>query len=244
MAATGPTTLVTPAFAVEVRRGFLAMMPLWVGVVPFAVAFAILARAAGFSIVETQALSLIVYAGAAQVAIVTLFAGGAGAFAIVATTLILNLRHVLYGLSLGRLWGRWTRPPAAVLALLLTDETYGLTIKDRAEGGGGPGFCLGTGFSLYLAFNLATLAGSLAGRFLPDPRRLGLDFIFPLCFVALLVPLLRGWRQCAVALLAALAALLLGRVAAGGVAIVAATCVAAAGGVALDRFGQPAAGVE
>ena len=229
-----PAPVAIPAHAAEVRRGFLAMVPLWAGIIPFALAFAILARTAGFTPVETQALSLFVFAGSAQIAIVTLFAGGAGAGAIVATALVLNLRHILYGLSLSREWGRPTRPPLPLLAFVLTDESYGVTIKDRLGGGGGPAFFFGASSSLYLVYNLATLVGSLAGQFIPDPRRLGLDFIFPLTFVALLVPLLRGWRQCAVAALAAVAALLLGRVAPGGVAIVGAAVVAAGLGVALD----------
>lgn len=112
-----------------------------------------------------------------------------------------------------------------------------MTIKDRLDGRGGPAFFFGASFGLYLIYCLATLVGSLAGRFIPDPRGLGLDFIFPLTFIALLVPLLRGWRQCAVAALAAVVALLLGRIAAGGVALVVAAVVAAGLGVALDRVG-------
>jgi 4-azaleucine resistance transporter AzlC len=226
-----------PAHAAEIRRGALAMVPLWAGVLPFALAFGILARGAGFSATETQALSAFVFAGSAQIAIVNLFAGGAGAGAIVATAIVLNLRHILYGLSLGRAWSRPTRPPLPLLAFFLTDEAYGMTIKDRLDGRGGASFYWGASGSLYLIFNIGTLAGSLAGQFLPDPRRLGLDFVFPLVFVALLVPLLRGWRQCAVAAVAALATLLLGRVVAGGVAIVGAAVAAAALGVMLDRVG-------
>jgi 4-azaleucine resistance transporter AzlC len=222
----------------ELRRGFLAMIPLWAGVAPFAVAFALLARTAGFSAIETQALSLLVFAGGAQMAIVTLYAGGASAVAIVLTVLVLNLRHVLYGLSLSRQLGRQTRPPLPFLAFMLTDEAYGVTVRDRLDGrGGGPGFFLGACLSLYSVYNLATLTGALAGRLLPDPHRLGLDFIFPLCFLALLLPLLRNWRQGVVAAVSALAALLLSRVTAGGITILLAAITAAALGVALDHLG-------
>ncbi|HEV2235668.1 MAG TPA: AzlC family ABC transporter permease, partial [Ktedonobacterales bacterium] len=69
----------------EMRRGFVALIPLWPGAIPFGLAFAILARTAGFSALATQALSLFIFAGAAQVATVTLYAGGAGAVAIVLT---------------------------------------------------------------------------------------------------------------------------------------------------------------
>jgi predicted branched-subunit amino acid permease len=49
----------------ELRRGFLAVVPLWPGVVPFAVAYAVLARTSGYSAVETQLMSLLVFAGSA-----------------------------------------------------------------------------------------------------------------------------------------------------------------------------------
>src|SRR4051812_18537420 len=84
----------------EIRRGFAAMLPLWLGVVPFAFAFALLARTNGFSIVETQALSVLLFAGSAQLAFVNEAKDNAGAIALLATVLLLNLRHVLYGISL------------------------------------------------------------------------------------------------------------------------------------------------
>ena len=123
MIAESTTPMTTPAASTEIRRGFLAMVPLWAGVAPFAMTFGILARTAGFTALETQALSMLVFAGSAQIAIVTLFAGGAGAGAIVATALVLNLRHILYDLSLSWGWGRPTRPPLPFLAFLLTDES-------------------------------------------------------------------------------------------------------------------------
>lgn len=221
----------------ELRRGFLAMVPLWLGVMPFALASAILARTVGFSAIETQALSLLVFAGSAQVAIVTLYLGGSGALAIVATVLVLNLRHILYGLSLSGRWPARRKPPQPVLAALLTDEAYGMTIRDGLDGGGGPGFFCGASLSLYCAFNVATFVGVLLGRLLPDPQRLGLDFIFPLTFLALLLPLLRNWRQIVVAGVAVAAALLLKRVVPGGVTILLAALVAAGVGVALEQFG-------
>ena len=82
--------------------GFRAMMPLWLGVVPFGLVYAVLARDAGLSLVETQSLSVLVFAGSAQVSAVGLFGAGASAAEIVSTTFLLNVRHVLYGLSLGQ----------------------------------------------------------------------------------------------------------------------------------------------
>ena len=233
----GVATLAWRTETGELRRGALAMVPLWAGVIPFSLAFALLARTAGLNVVETQALSLTVFAGGAQVAIVTLLTAGSGGVAIVLTVLALNLRHLLYGLSLSEQFGPIARRSIPFLAFPLTDEAYGLTIRDGLDGGGGPSFYLGAGLSLYGVFNITTLAGSLLGQLLPDPTRLGLSFIFPLTFLALLLPLLRGWRQWGVAATAALTALLLGRVAASGVAILLSALLAASLGVALERFG-------
>lgn len=224
----------------EMRRGAIAMMPLWAGVMPFALAFALLARTAGFSPLETVALSLTVFAGAAQVAIVTLTVAGSSGVAIVLTVLALNLRHLLYGLSLSKEFGPTPSRERVLLAFFLTDEAYGVTIRDRLDGGGGPSFYLGASLSLYGVFNLTTLAGALLGQLLPDPTRLGLGFIFPLTFLALLLPLLRGRRQVLVAGVSAIAVLLIQHVVAGGVAVLLAALIAASIGVALEARGPQA----
>ena len=219
----------------DVRRGFVAMVPLWLGVAPFGVAFALLARTAGFDLLATAACSALIFAGSSQVAVVTLAARGAGPAAIVLTALLLNLRHVLYGLSLRDKLGLegWRRWP--LFAFLLTDEVYGVTYRALSEGRGGVAFLVGAGISLYAAFNMATLAGALLGTVVPNTARLGLDFIFPLTFLVLLLPLLRGRRQLAVAILSAVTSLVLSHVGPGGVAIVGAAVVAAGSGAMLDQ---------
>jgi 4-azaleucine resistance transporter AzlC len=216
-----------PAASRPFRRGFLAMAPLWAGVVPFAIAFGVLARAAGYSALETQALSLFVFAGAAQVATVTLTAAGATATAIIITAILLNLRHVLYGLSLAGYISREHEPPRPLLAFLLTDEVYGLAVREYLQGRGSRRFLLGAGLSLYLSFNLGTLAGILLGSALPNPAGIGLDFIFPLTFLVLLVPLLRSPRDLAAAAASGALAVVLSHYAAPGTTILVSSITAA-----------------
>jgi predicted branched-subunit amino acid permease len=129
---------------------------------------------------------------------------------------------------------------------LLTDEVYGVAVKEQLEGRDArfrDAFLLGAGLSMYASFNLSTLAGALLGSALPGTDRLGLDFIFPLMFLALLVPLLRGprgasrgvaGRRVGVALAAGALALLLGRFVPAGATILLATLAAAALGAWLD----------
>jgi len=169
------------------RRGFWAIAPLWLGVIPFALVYAVLARDAGLSLVETQALSALVFAGSAQVSAVGLFGSGAAALEIISTTFLLNVRHILYGLLLGRRipLSRRQRPAAA---FFLTDEAFGVV---AASGGRTFAFLLGAELSLFAMWNLATLGGAVAGSAITDPAELGIDLVFPLAFLALLVPLVR-----------------------------------------------------
>src|SRR5262245_44143156 len=181
------------------KRGFVATMALWPGDIPFAIAYAALAREAGFSLAEIQAMSMLIYAGSAQLAIVNLVSSGAGFISMVLTALVLNLRHILYGISLNKQLPEETTPPRPILAFFLTDESYGLTIKDELEGGGGDGFLFGSSVSLYGAFAISTFIGALAGERLAEITDLGLEFVFPLTFLLLLAPLLRSRIDFAVA---------------------------------------------
>ncbi len=199
----------------DFASGFRALTPLWLGVIPFGLAYAVLARDAGLSLLETQSLSVLVFAGSAQVSAVGMFGTGAAAAEIVLTTFLLNVRHVLYGLALGRqisLRG-WRRPAAAYF---LTDEAFGVVAarEERTFP-----FLLGAELSLFAAWNAATFAGALAGGAIPDPAKLGIDLIFPLAFLALLVPLVRTQVELAVALVAGAVAYLLTDALPGGLPI-------------------------
>lgn len=216
------------------RRGFLAMAPLWLGVVPFALVYGVLARDAGLSVLETQSLSVLVFAGGAQVSAVGLFGTGAAALEIVTTTFLLNVRHVLYGLSLGRkipLAG-WRRPAAAYF---LTDEAFGVV---SASGERSFGFLLGAELSLFFAWNAATFGGAIAGTAIADPEALGLDLVFPLAFLALLVPLVRTRVELIVAFVSGALAYVLARDLPGGLPILVAGIAGSLLGAALTS-GRP-----
>lgn len=181
------------------------MIPLWVGVAPFGLAYAVSARSAGLSLLEAQLMSLVVFAGSAQFSAAGLFLINASSVSLVLTTFIINARHLLYSLSLGQrasyTWGR-----QAVSAFFLTDEAFGIV---TSQGNYGFAFLLGAELSLYGVWNLSTFLGALVGEVVPDPTVLGADFVFPVAFLALLIPLLRSRLDLAVAAGAGVAALLL-----------------------------------
>ena len=132
---------------------------------------------------------------------------------------MINLRHLLYTLSLGQKL-KLTWPQKLLAAHLTTDEAFGVTIasgniNDRVT----YPFFLGAALSLFTAWNASTFAGILLSAAVPDPTALGIDFVFPLAFLALLIPLLKRWAEVSIAALAGVSALLLTNLIDGGLTI-------------------------
>lgn len=199
-----PSSPAARTWPVELRSGFTAALPLWLAAAPFGVIYAVSALAAGLSPAQTVAMSLLVFAGAAQFTAVGMVAAGAGPVAIIVTTLIVNARHLLMAASLVpflRGLGAWGR---LLLAAQLTDESYALGVRRFLDGQGSPVYLAGANLSIYLVWQSSTLAGVLLGQAIPDPAAYGLDLIFPLTFVGLLAPLLRKPENRSVAATAAL----------------------------------------
>jgi 4-azaleucine resistance transporter AzlC len=158
-----------------------------------------LARQTGLSLGEVVAMCLLVSAGTAQFVALPMLATGAPAALLVVTTYIVNLRHYLMAASLAPHFRHLRRPVLAGLAHLVTDETYALTQARLARGAAGPAYFAGCGATVYLAFYAGAVAGALLGSRIPDPRRFGLDFVFPAVFVAILAQAVRDRWQWLVA---------------------------------------------
>lgn len=215
----------------DFMRGFVAMAPLWVGAIPVGIAYGLAARNAGLSAVETVLMSLTVFSAAAQLSAVSLIDDGAPLVVLIATAVALNVQLLLIGLAVGR-QARVSAAPRVVSAYFLTDGAYGVVLA-----GGKPTLSglLGAGVSMFLAWNIGTAIGVMAGDAMPDPRRLGVDLIAPLMFLVVLVPLLRGRAALAVALVAGVVALLLVQVVPVGAAVLGAGLVGSVTGAWLAR---------
>lgn len=185
-------TVRRPNLRGEIGRGFVDTVPLWLGIAPFGVAYALAARTAGLSAAETLAMSLLVFAGAAQFAAVGLYASGVGGPSIVLTTLVINLRHLLLSASLAPYLRSQNPLRRAGLAFAVTDESYAIAVRRITEGRASPALLLGANVSTYVCWQLSTLAGLLLGGAIPSPAALGLHLVFPLSFTVLLTPYLRS----------------------------------------------------
>jgi 4-azaleucine resistance transporter AzlC len=191
----------------DLKRGLLHTLPLAPGVIAFGLLYGMMARQVGLSPWEACAMSAVVFAGSAQFVALGMWQN-AGAAAIILTTLVINLRHLLMGASvaphLRGLNPRWKM----LLALWMSDESYALTIAAYEKGQGSRWYFLGANLGVYLVWPMSGLVGALMGTAIPNPGHYGLDLVFPLAFLGLLVTFLRDRVTVAVALAAGCLALL------------------------------------
>jgi predicted branched-subunit amino acid permease len=166
--------------------------------------FGALSVTAGLSVLQTCALSLLMFTGASQFAFIGVVGAGGSAWAGAATAALLGSRNALYGLRLSSLLGV-AGPRRLLASQLVIDETTAMAIARDGPEASRFAFWV-TGAALFCLWNLGTLIGALATQALPDPKALGLDAAPPAAFLALLAPRLRAREPMAVALAAALIA--------------------------------------
>jgi 4-azaleucine resistance transporter AzlC len=224
----------------ELRAGMTAVLPLLIGVAPFALIYGVLARGSGLSPAMAQAMSLLVFAGAAQFLAVGLIGAGVPWPILLLTTGIINLRHVLYSASLaphlrplGPLW-KW------ILAFLTVDEVYALAISryQRPPAGGTSRvhwYYLGAGLMLWATWQSGTAVGIYLGARVPSAW--GLEFTLPLTFIGLLVPALTDSASRVAAVTAGVVAVL-----AWGLPLKLGLIVAALAGIVAGMLAERAAG--
>ena len=231
--------------AAVVRRPFLrglrAAVPIAVGYVPVAITFGILGRAAGIAIGPVTAMSLVVFAGAAQFIALSLIASGTGAGQIVLAVFLLNLRHLLFGANLAQRLPRLSRPLAALLAFGVTDEVFSVVSAEPATEPGrqlDPVFVLGVEAGAWFAWSAGTVIGYVGGTLLSADLAVAFATGLYALFSSIAVWQIKsgGLRTAAVVVLAGALNTTL-RLAVGmppGWAFVIAMCVAAAAGSLLD----------
>ena len=155
----------------------------------YGISFGVLAVASGLSPAQACVMSMLVFTGASQFAFVGVIAAGGGAFAAMGPAVMLAVRNAAYGLSLTSILPARLRD-RALAAHLVIDETTAMARAQSDPDAARHAF-VATGVSVWVFWNLGTLAGALIGGGIGDPRTLGLDAMFPAAFLALLAPQLR-----------------------------------------------------
>jgi 4-azaleucine resistance transporter AzlC len=172
--------------------------------IPFALAFGTMAAGSGLSALEALAMSVFVFAGAAQLAMVPLISADASVAVIVLTVLVINLRMALYSASLAPHFRRLTAGWKGLLSYLLTDQAYAATItrfdEGRTEEPDKRWYYLGAAVAVWVTWQPAAMLGVFLGSRASEGW--SLDFVLPLTFIALVLPAIKD-RTTATAALSA-----------------------------------------
>jgi 4-azaleucine resistance transporter AzlC len=170
-----------------------------VGVVPFGFVAGIVAVEAGYGLAGALGFSIVVFAGASQLAAIDLLSGGAAVAVAVATAWLINARMLMYSAALAPWLGHEPTRRRALVAYLLTDQAFALAVTEYGKGAPPADrlrYYLGVAVPLWVSWVVTTTIGALAGTAIPD--EIPLDFAIPLCFLVLIVPAVKD-RPTAVA---------------------------------------------
>jgi 4-azaleucine resistance transporter AzlC len=169
-----------------IKTGFTEALPLAIAIAAYGLSYGVLATQANFNWVSAVVMSLLVFSGSVQLVTVAMLTAGANLTSVLFTSVLLNLRNLLYGAALAeglapaKRW-RW------LLSFGVSDETLVLGSSRFKKYGADPlyfGIVVGT---FYVAWFFSSLIGALIGNQV-DPQKWGLDLAFPVTFVALLIP--------------------------------------------------------
>ena len=192
----------------------------------YGAAFGAAAITSGFSVLQTCLLSLLLFSGASQFAVVGVIGAGGSALSAIATGSLLGLRNGLYGMRMAPLLK--LRGLKKVLGAQITiDESTGVAINQETRGSGASKYGFwATGIGVYIFWNIFTLIGALGAQSLGDPSAWGLDAAVPAAFLGLVWPGLTNNKSRIVAMLAVIVALLLIPIAPAGVPIITTVVIA------------------
>ena len=201
----------------------------------YGLSFGAISVASGLTAIQTQTLSLLMFTGASQFALVGVLGAGGGAIAAVLTAWLLGARNGLYALHIAPTLNlRGLRKPIA--AQLTIDESTAMSIAHEPIVDHSRHAFWATGISVYVLWNIGTLLGALGASALGDPAMLGLDAAIPAGFLALLWPRLRDRTAWAIAAGGATIALVLTPLTRSGVPVLASALIAVLAGYRLrDR---------
>ncbi|MFD1512048.1 AzlC family ABC transporter permease [Halomarina rubra] len=175
----------------SVVAGMRDVAPFLLGVVPFGLVAGAAVVAAGLPPELAVGLSVVVFAGASQLAAIDLLQADANAAVVVLTVLVINLRMMMYSASLAPYLDRLSLAERAPVAYLLTDQAFALSVtRFETDDVVRRWYYLGVALSLWVVWQVCTVVGVVVGASVP--AGIPLDFAVPLTFLALLVPAVKG----------------------------------------------------
>jgi 4-azaleucine resistance transporter AzlC len=224
----------TAVRSITLKEGLNAGWPICLGYLPIGMAFGVLAQKAGLTPLQIGLMSILVFAGSSQFIAVSMLTGGASATAIITTTFIVNLRHMLMSSALAVYLRSAHRGLLALYAYGVTDESFAVNLPRFNAGTWSLPRALVVNHAANLTWFISTVAGGIGGRFIPEGA-LGIDYALIAMFICLLIYQIRKWIHLLTAVLAGIIAVGLALMMPGNTYIVIASIAAATVGVIIQR---------
>ena len=171
-----------------VWKGVQQALPIVLGYLPVGFAYGVLAEKSSLNMLNAVGMSIIVFAGSAQLIAAGLFGAGASPLSLIFTTFVVNLRHLLMSAALAPKLKGWRRWQVALFGYELTDETFALHSLRMAKDTPVKAETYAINATAQLSWVIGSLLGYLVGGQIADVRPIGLDYALPGMFIALLVP--------------------------------------------------------
>mgnify|MGYP001200180116 FL=1 len=169
-------------------KGVLDVLPLLIPVFPFGLIIGVIGIELGFSPLMVYATSLIVFSGSAQIVLFQLISAGASPIVTLTSVAVTNSRHFLYGAVLSEYLEDLSKSWKAFLSYFLVDQSFALSHRFFQENSSLKNkhyYLLGSGFTLWLVWQVSSLVGIFLGAVVPE--ELGLSFAIPLTFLSLII---------------------------------------------------------
>ncbi len=173
-------------------QGMVDFSPVALVISSYAIIFGALAVSSGLSVAESCLMSLTVFAGASQFIALPMIRDGSATWTLILMALVVNMRHLLYGLNIGRIFKDESKGTLMALSFGIVDETYAfITVGPGRKKASVPYF-LGTVLCAYLTWNLGTLAGAAVFGWLNTGQIKGMDFAMLAVFSAMVGSSIKG----------------------------------------------------
>ena len=224
----------------EFSAGLKTIAPIIVAAMPIGLVFGAVAAARGLSPLEATLMSAMVFAGGSQFVAMDIWTHPASWTALGFAALLVNVRHVLMGASLGRKMDAFSSWQKYLAVLVMADENWAMAEARARKTRLTPAFFAGLSVIFYLNWIACSLAGALLGAFLGDPAVIGLDFAFPAVFVVLVMGFWKGPATGMVLIASALASILVHYLVPGAWYIAAGAAAGLVAAVVTGRFGKMA----
>jgi len=190
-------------------RGIIDISPHMLSVFPFGIICGAIGVDLGFNPYLVYGMSIIIFGGASQIVFLQLLSGGASSFIAVASVGIINTRHLLYGAVLSEYLEKLSLVKKFLISYFIVDQGFAESNKFFKKNRTEQHLhyhLIGTGCTLWVCWQISTLAGIVLGSFVPE--ELGLKFTIPLTFIAIIVQDLKKFDHVIVMLTCGISSLL------------------------------------